>query len=58
MQGYLSILNLDFVAGRNLDPNPIVVFALVPVDVINEVVSATLSISDCSNLARRGLGLR
>ena len=32
MQGYLSIPNLDFAASRNLDPNPIVVFALVALE--------------------------
>jgi hypothetical protein len=32
VQGYLSILNLDFGASRNLDPNPTVVFALVALE--------------------------
>jgi hypothetical protein len=32
VQGYLSIPNLDFAASRNLDPNPIVVFALVALE--------------------------
>ena len=38
-QGYLSMPNLDFAAWRNLDPNPVVVFALVALDVINEVAA-------------------
>ena len=32
VQGYLSIPNLDFAASRNLDPNPIVVSALVALE--------------------------
>jgi hypothetical protein len=32
VQGYLSIPNLDFAASWNLDPNPIVAFAVVALE--------------------------